>query len=291
MKILNIILLSVIFSWFGYQSAGQSLEDYYPKATGQIVRHAYFALDYNEAHEQANWVIYFAGNFGNTSRNDQFREDPEVKTGSATLEDYKGSGYDRGHLAPAADMNFNTESMSESFYLSNMSPQIPSFNRGIWKSLEELLRDWSAINPSDWDVIVTGPVLTKPCGVIGNHVTVPCSYYKIYADMESLRSIAFILPNEGSETDLKNFTVSIDSLEAATGIDFFHLLSNSAQNKLESTVALEEWNWNPQPKSQERTKEPLPQANTQQCKAFTQSGKRCSRKATPSGYCWQHEKH
>ena len=75
-----------------------------------------------------------------TKRKDNFRLDPVIKTGSAILADYKGSGYDRGHLAPAGDMAWSKKAMSESFFLTNMSPQVPGVHRGMWRILEEQIR-------------------------------------------------------------------------------------------------------------------------------------------------------
>ena len=75
-----------------------------------------------------------------TKRTDRFRSDPKIPTRSATTADYRRSGYDRGHLAPAADMAFSVQTMTDSFFMSNMSPQKPAFNRGIWKELEALVR-------------------------------------------------------------------------------------------------------------------------------------------------------
>ena len=104
--------------------------------TGEIVKHKYYTLSYSEKNEQAEWVFYLltkANSVGAVERGNNFRPDPSVPTGSASLLDYRNSGYDKGHLCPAADMSFNAQAMSETFYLSNMSPQVPSFNRGIWK--------------------------------------------------------------------------------------------------------------------------------------------------------------
>jgi endonuclease G, mitochondrial len=78
---------------------------------------------------------------GSQDRTDDFRPDPAVSTASASLNAYKGSGYDRGHLCPAADMKLNQTSMSETFFLSNMSPQVEGFNRGIWSTLEDQVRE------------------------------------------------------------------------------------------------------------------------------------------------------
>ena len=105
----------------------------------QIIYHTGYTLSYNEKHEQANWVAYELTAqelAGTVKRKDSFKSDPMVKSESASLADYRKSGYDRGHLIPAADMKWSTTAMSESFYMSNMSPQSPSFNRGIWKKLE-----------------------------------------------------------------------------------------------------------------------------------------------------------
>ena len=113
--------------------------------TGQTIHHQSYSLSYSEPHEQAEWVFYEIKKervLGLVSRTDDFRSDNYVSTNSATLSDYKGSGYDRGHLAPAHDFSFNKDAMSESFYMSNMSPQNPSFNRGIWGNLEKLVRSW-----------------------------------------------------------------------------------------------------------------------------------------------------
>ncbi|MFY0606414.1 MAG: DNA/RNA non-specific endonuclease [Cyclobacteriaceae bacterium] len=283
----KLLLLLSFFHW-SYISA-QNLEHFYPKSQGELVEHKYYSLDYNESHEQANWVIYFAGNTGITSRNDNFKADPLVSTKSAQLSDFSGSGYDRGHLAPAADMNVNSTAMRESFYLSNMSPQLPSFNRGIWKKLEALVRDWANNNDSKFDVIVTGPVLTNmTCGSIGNGVTVPCAYYKIYADLESGRSIGFILPNQSSSSPLSSFVVSINEIEDQTGIDFFYLLEDDQEEVLESQSSTTNWSWsitNSTPKTKAGN-----DISTSQCSATTQSGSRCKRKASEgSDTCWQHD--
>ena len=126
----------------------------------EIVEHENYSLCYNENYEQASWVFYELTKdevVGDLERTDDFREDPLVSTGSASLEDYVGSGYDRGHIAPAADMEFSATAMSESFYMSNMSPQHPSFNRGRWKSLESEVRKWAYSREAIW--VTSGPVL------------------------------------------------------------------------------------------------------------------------------------
>ena len=119
-----------------------------------------------------------------------------ISTGSASLPDYKGSGYDRGHLAPAGDMKWSTTAMSESFYMSNMSPQEPSFNRGIWNRLESQVRRWAIDNGSVY--IATGGVLTDGLKTLGsNSVSVPQYYFKVILDYQEpdIKGIGFIIPN------------------------------------------------------------------------------------------------
>lgn len=190
---------------------------------GSIVNHQFFTLSYSEHHEQAEWVAYELKPEHlekNTARSDNFKEDPLVKTGSATLKDYKNSGYDRGHLLPSADRTFSEEANNETFYLSNMSPQEPSFNRGIWKKLEEQTREY-VLQKGDL-YIVTGPVLVGKFKEIGeNKVDVPNYYYKILFHPSTTTALAFLLKNEKTSYPLDSFLVSIDSLESFSGIDFF----------------------------------------------------------------------
>ena len=224
------------------QPTNTSLE---PLSKGEIIKHPYYTLAYSEADEQAYWVFYHLTPElinGTQSRTDDFRADPLVSTGSASLDDYKGSGYDRGHLCPAADMTLNKTSMSESFYLSNMSPQNPSFNRGIWSKLEDRVRQWVG-EYGDLYVVSAG-ILTDKLGVIGaDEVTIPKSYYKvIYSEKNGM--IALILPNQGSTTGLDQFVVSVDEVEKQTGIDFFSGLDDKIENQLESTVNKGSWDFN-----------------------------------------------
>ena len=177
-------------------------------------------------------------------RTNDFRIDYKVKTGSASLSDYKGSGYDRGHLAPAGDMKWSSTVMSESFYMSNMSPQKPGFNRGIWKKLEGSVRNWAQDNSEIY--VVTGPILTGSNSAIGsNQVTIPNYYYKVILDYKEpeLKGIGFILLHEKSSSLLKSFAVSIDEVERRTGIDFYHSLPDSIEEQIESSIDVSKWSF------------------------------------------------
>ena len=222
-----------------------------PGKADYIVDREGYSLGYSEEHEQARWVIYRLtyeeATTKSTSREDNFRPDPEIPTGSATLADYKNSGKDRGHLAPAADMAYSLKTMDESFYMSNMSPQEPEFNRGIWKLLETWVR-YTAVTEKDI-YIVTGPILPKiktPDTItIGpSKVTVPEAYYKVVWDRtEPMKMIGFILPNKGSSEPLQSFVVSVDEVERKTGLDFFSLLPKEQQEALESNITIDAWKW------------------------------------------------
>ncbi len=233
------ILKPLLFVFIVFTSA-LNAQNYIPTSSGEIINHTYYSLSYNEQHEQANWVYYYLDNKGvngAASRSDNFRPDPKVSTGSAELVDYKGSGYDRGHIAPAADMKQNSTSMSESFYLSNMSPQHPSFNRGAWKKLEEQVRNWALDKNGIY--VVSGPVFRNNIGTIGpNKVTVPGYYFKVLYDPDSQKMLALIMPNRKISQPLNTFIVSVDSVEAITNIDFFPQLEDSLENKLEGTINL-----------------------------------------------------
>jgi endonuclease G len=206
----------------------ENLEAGYPEThlSDTIRSYKGFDLGYNESSEQATWVVYILTRNevekGRIARTDNFRIDKSIATGSAALSDYRGSGYDRGHLAPAGDMKWDYEAMSQSFLLSNMSPQEPSFNRGIWKQLEEQVRTWAKEKDSIY--VVTGPVLSTVDHSIGeNQVGVPGYYFKVIVDLSPPNHgmIAFLLPNEGSHNKLITYVLSVDSLEAFTGYDFF----------------------------------------------------------------------
>jgi endonuclease G len=286
---LHITLLFMVMVVLGYgQATEQTL---YPRSTYPVISKQHYALGYSEAHEQAAWVFYELTRqeaLGGYERTNNFKADPEVVTGSASLADYKGSGYDRGHLAPAGDMAFSPIAMQESFYMSNMSPQDPSFNRGIWKQCEALVRAWAQ---EDGEVyVVTGPVLTSGLPSIGvNKVSVPEYYYKVVLDWDSneVRAIGFLLPNAKGSQALNAYAVSIDEVERVTGLDFFPGLPDKVENLVEARIT-GAWDFSASPTSITRpsgTASPAPQ-----CKGITQAGDRCKRKTrSESGYCHQHE--
>lgn len=210
----------------------------------QVIEHTGYTVSYNRKRRNPNWVAYELTAEevdGKEPRNGDFIPDPDLKGAQATDEDYKNCGWDRGHLAPAADMKWSKEAMEESFYLSNISPQNNNLNRGVWKSIEELTRD-AAVKHKNV-LVVTGPVFTKEKGLgkIGkNKVLIPNGFYKVLLINDcGYKGIGFYCENKAGKKKLSSYAVSIDSIEHITGIDFFHMLPDEIENTVES-----EYNWN-----------------------------------------------
>ena len=146
-------------------------------------------------------------------------------------------------MAPAADFRWSAEAMDDTFYLSNMCPQTHAFNAGIWSDLESAIRSMAYEDGSIY--VVTGPVLTDgPYDTIGeNKVAVPSYFYKVVLDYSepTLKAIGFILPHENSKNPLSYFAVTVDEVEERTGLDFFPLLPDSTEEKLESSLDTSLW--------------------------------------------------
>jgi len=230
------------------QEIDYSDRTFLPSATGEIVFHKYYTLSYVEKYELAEWTAYMLNKDllikPNVDRFQNFIPDYNVSTRSSFYSDYANSGYIRGHLVPAGDMAFDTVAMRESFYMSNITPQHRAFNNGIWKELEENIRDWTY--KSETLYIITGPVLTNPITTIGieNRVTVPSAFYKVIMDYSSpeKKGIAFIIPNELSVRRLEEYMCTIDDVERATGLDFFNEMINDVEEeKLESIADKNLW--------------------------------------------------
>jgi endonuclease G len=258
----------------------------------KIISHTGYSFVYSEEHEQAKWIAYELTKEETNSlfeRTDKFLVDPLVSTGTAENSDYAKSGYDKGHLAPAADMGWSALTMKESFYFSNMSPQLPGFNRGVWKRLEELMRSWAIDNKAIY--IVTGPLLSKGLPAIGsNGVSIPNYYYKVVLDytQPEIHAIGFVLPNASSSASLSTFAVSIDEVERQTGIDFFPALPDDQETKLEKEVCQTCWHWQAS-KSNGGSGSTHKSGTSVQCSGNTKAGARCKRMTlSDNGRCYQH---
>ena len=235
--------------------------DYLPVPSDNLVKHTYYSLSYNEKFEQANWVYYTLTDQmvegGGVERSNKFKVDPMVVSGSAKSSDYTKSGYDRGHLCPAADMGFSTISMQESFLMANISPQAPDFNRGIWKELETEVRIWAKKEHKIY--VVTGPVFKDDKGTIGaDHVLVPGFFFKIiYEETDEPKIIAFVFPNRKSDRPISDFAVTVDEAEKLTGFDFFSQLPDEIESRIEGRIDLSGWfegYTNPEPIASQQSK-------------------------------------
>jgi endonuclease G len=213
--------------------------------TKQVIHHRYYSLSYYEEYEQAEWVAYELKKgylINNDFRRPYFVEDPKVNSCSADWRNYKNSGYDKGHLCPAGDMEFDLNSYNDTFLTSNIAPQDHDFNAGIWNRLEQKVRYWAG--KYDGVYVVTGGVLQPSLKTIGKEkVAVPNQFYKIVVlrSNDSYKMIAFLIPNRKSENSLFDYVVSVDLIESKTGIDFFPALNDNMEEKLEKSVDKYPW--------------------------------------------------
>lgn len=181
---------------------------------------------------------------GKSQRNNNFYQDENV-IGCPTLDDYKFSGYDRGHMVPAGDMKWDKQAMSDCFSLANMIPQKKALNSGAWNKLEQKFRDWA--NRDSAIIVITGSIVTKDdlnITIGESGVVVPSFVFKIalapYAT--PMRAIAFIYPNKKATGGLDKHVVSVDEVENATGMDFFSSLPDDIENEVEAVSDLNQWN-------------------------------------------------
>ncbi len=202
-------------------------------------------LSYNEPYEQAEWVFYKLQKDHLTyddRERPHFIEDPKVKTKSADWRNYRGSGYDRGHLCPAGDRRFSEYAYNETFYTSNIVPQDRDFNAGIWNRLEQQVRSWC--KKYGELTIITGGILEEGLEEIGQEdVDVPKAFYKIVVreNNHASKIVAFIIPHRESTLPLNAFLVPIDEIERRTGIDFFEKKPSTWQETFETEVKSKGW--------------------------------------------------
>ncbi len=224
-----------------------------PRAVFELVREGY-ALAADARLKIPLWVQYELSPEdlnGPAERSNDFRADTAIPIGSrSALADYSGSGLDRGHQAPAADMNRSESVMSQSFLLSNMSPQVGiAFNRHIWRYLEDAVRGW--VQQRGSLTIITGPVFAANGDsvryrVIGsNRVAVPTHFFKIVVDSndpDNIEALAFLLANRNlSGNSYSDFLTTIDAIEASTGLDFLSALPIATQQQVESYLPGNVW--------------------------------------------------
>lgn len=224
--------------------------DFLPSSTtNQIIEHEGYILSYSEENEQAEWVAYELKKSELNYNNNYFKrpffiEDPKVSSASADWKNYRRSGYDKGHLCPAGDRKYSKSAFDETFYTSNISPQLHDFNEGIWNRLEQKVRYWAG--KYDGIYVVTGGVLDENLPTIGDEdVTVPNYFYKVLLDENDgdYKMIAFLVPHRDSDRPLYEFVVSVDEVEKRTGIDFFPKLNDADEVRLEKNSDYKNWSF------------------------------------------------
>ena len=224
-----------------------------------VICHAGQVVGFNPNHNVPDWVAHRIRREELLSpavvRKDAFRSDPQAPTGHRVeASDYQRTGYDRGHMAPAGAMRWSKEAMSDSFFMTNMAPQVgPGFNRGIWRSLERKMRQWACERGTLY--VVTGPLYegrpVEPLEFDGNGdgvddngvlVDVPSHFYKLAVDPIAMEAIAFILKNQKTKSVyLPQSLRSIREIEARSGFDFLSGIWDGAEYVIENHVQPELW--------------------------------------------------
>ncbi len=197
-----------------------------PSTADQYLCRDNYAVGFDYSTKNPKWVAYYvtSDQLGHiVKREDEFKEDTDIPEAyRATLDDYRNSGYDRGHNAPAGTVDTSEDTMEQCFLLSNMTPQMHTLNAEAWEQLEENIRSWTLENQQLY--VVTGPLYdTKPgTNFIGNNVAIPDAYFKVVYIPGSGQTWGYVLPNQavpGSE--LNNYKFTISELEQKTGMTFF----------------------------------------------------------------------
>ena len=207
---------------------------------GQVIQRTGYTLAYDKKTKTPQWVAWELTKEetkGNHERTDKFLPDPNVEGAKVATTDYTGSGYDRGHMAPAGDMKWSKKAMEESFYMSNICPQIHHLNTGDWNELEANTRKWARRYGSVY--VTCGPIYngSRRTQYIGkNRVKVPDAFFKVILIQSPKKTCAlgFFFENEAGQRPLNEYLVSIDYLEQTTGIDFFPALPDELENVLEA---------------------------------------------------------
>ncbi|MDE6680460.1 MAG: DNA/RNA non-specific endonuclease [Muribaculaceae bacterium] len=214
--------------------------------SSQIKDYEGFKVSFNKDNGTPNWVsweLLRSETQGNLTRSDNFWQDNDL-IGCPQSSDYSRSGYDRGHMCPAADQKWSSKAMNDCFVMSNMCPQAHALNAGAWSTLESKERQWAQRDSAI--IIVAGPIYEstdrKTIGAAG--VRVPSAFFKVLLApyLDEPRAIGFVYPNMSAPGNMQNYAMSVDEVEKLTGFDFFAALPDDIENKVESRVSFNEWN-------------------------------------------------
>lgn len=212
-----------------------------------ILRRTAYTVSYDADTKLPRWVAWHLTaehTDGDYNRDGlKFAEDYDVAEPRATNDDYRNSGYDRGHLCPSGDNKWSREAQVQSFLYTNCCPQTHRLNAGDWNELEQRCRKWA----SDFGgiYIVSGPILDagKKHKTIGPHkVVVPERFFKVVLCMAGTpMAIGFVCDNDESGKTLSDYVVTVDEVERLTGLDFFPSLPDDVEKKVEAEASLNDW--------------------------------------------------
>ena len=212
----------------------------------QIKQYTGFTVSFNKENHTPNyvaWELLGSEISYEVERSNTFWQDSDID-GCPAHRDYTHSGYDRGHMCPAADQKWSQEAMIDCFVMSNICPQDHNLNAGAWNTLENKERQWALRDSAI--MIIAGPVYqdtdSKRIGDIG--VRVPGAFFKAFLApyVKEPRAIAFVYPNMASPGNMQDYAMSIDDLEDILGYDLFPALPDDIENKVESRFSFTEWN-------------------------------------------------
>lgn len=249
---LNLVYLSVAFAASGcisYTDAGGTVKMEMPslRDNDYIIEYNGYTVSYDEASRIPAWVAYELtaeeanGTIGRSGKT--FRPDEKAKVVQADNYDYRGSGWSRGHMAPAGDFKWNDGAMWDTFYYTNCCPQDEKLNNGSWNVLENKIRSWARQYESIY--VITGPIVGQnQGGKIGSHqVVVPDAFFKavLTYSNEKYHGIAFVMFNNSTTQRLPDSYLSINDLEMILGLDLFPALDDSIEETVEGDVDLLFW--------------------------------------------------
>lgn len=220
--------------------SGIEIPRYESSRGGQVIAHLGYTVSYDADFKTPQWVAWQLTKekaYGSEPRYDKFQPDPKVRGAKAYPKDYTNSGYDRGHMAPAGDMKWSHQAMVESFYMTNVCPQNRNLNRGDWKDLEEIEREWAV--QYECVSIAAGPIYyagQKPLRIGNNQVAVPDAFFKVLlvGYPKHPKAYGFIFENKAGSHPLSYYQLSVDEVEERTGMDFFSALPDDVENRIEA---------------------------------------------------------
>lgn len=251
---INLVFAIFILFWLpcciSYPDAGNEARMEWPACsdTECIIEYNGYTVSYDETARIPVWVAYELtadeadGTISRGGRS--FRPDEKIQVVQADNNDYRGSGWSRGHMAPAGDFKWDENAMRDTFFYTNCCPQDEKLNNGSWNVLENKVRTWARQFGSVF--VITGPIVGQnQGGRIGAHqIIVPDAFFKaiLVCKDEAYHGISFVMFNTPAKQMLLDSYLSINDLEKISSLDFFPLLDDSIEEDVEDEVDLKFWN-------------------------------------------------